>query len=486
MPQGIDYAALAEQARKAAPAPTEQTPIDYAALAAQVRGEQPAADFHTTNQPPSPSLLSQAGTIAADIGIGAAKGVGSTVFGLGKLVRDYTPIGRISDAILPAAFAQKPVEIVPSNTAQKVGYTGEQIGEFFLPTGVAGKAGKIAEAAKAAGLTMAQGGTPTQAGVSAALGAVVPAIGALRGRAATALEESAEKGVMQALGPTKERYKAIAERLTPAILQRGLRGSRESLQAKAAATLETVGDQLDAALTQHGGQVISTTPVTAALETAKDAFRTVTAAGKVVEFEPRSIKQLSGLQQIIADLGPDATVDQLVAVRRAWDKVVSQAGGFAQRGSGAIGVPLKDQSEAWAKREATGAIRKVLDAEVPDLSAINKEWSFWKNLDDVLTQTLQRSQPQGPGLIRQTAEAAGTVVGGIAGSGGGPGGTVGGAFALGKLAKWATQAFNSPRWKLASAQTKDALADAIASNNTQKIANALGKISASVPSQLAR
>src|SRR6187402_712582 len=40
----------------------------------------------------------------ANVYTGAAKGAGNTLFGLGKLVRDYTPIGRVSDLISPGAF----------------------------------------------------------------------------------------------------------------------------------------------------------------------------------------------------------------------------------------------------------------------------------------------------------------------------------------------------------------------------------------------
>jgi hypothetical protein len=476
---------------------------DYAAvpdaeLAARMLEKFPEYRDRVQTAPTKPGDLGDVGRLAigqvADAGVGAVKGLGNTLFGMGKLVRDYTPVGRISDAILPGAFAQKPPEIVPHGTAQQIGYAGEQIGEFFLPTGTPGALGKVGtvalDAAKSGGLTLAQTGSPTQAGVSAALGAaipaVVPAINALKGGAVTALEDSAAAGVMKALGPTKERYKAIAERLTPEILRRGLRGSREVLQAKAADTLEAVGTELDAALQKFGTQQVGTAPIATALETAKDAFRTVSpTTGKVVEFEPRAIKQLNGLQEIITDLGPDATVAQLVGVRRAWDKVVSQAGGFAQRAGGAIGVPLKDQSEAWAKREATGAIRKLLETEVPDLAAINKEWAFWKNLDDVVTQTLQRTQPQKAGVVGQMAEGAGQIVGGALGSSTGPATAVGGAVALGKLSKFAQTVFASPRYQLASAQAKDALATAIANNDLSAIATALGRIGAAAPSALA-
>jgi hypothetical protein len=208
-------------------------------------------------------------------------------------------------------------------------------------------------------------------------------------------------------------------------------------------------------------------------------------ASIAVEFEPRAIRQLDGLQKIITDVGDTATVEQLTGIRRAWDKVVSQAGGFAQRGGGAIGVPLKDQSEAWAKREASGAIRKLLADEVPDLAAINKEWAFWKNLDDVLTQTLQRTQPHGPGLLRQGAEAAGQVVGGVAGVTAGPAGALGGAFVLGKVAKMAQTVMTSPRWRFVDAKLKNQLADAISSGKTSEVSTLLGQISAVEASKVA-
>lgn len=507
MGQQVDYDALASQ---------HGGQPDYDALAAahgaitpdftganekDAQGNAVVAAYAAATTPAERARVLQQTPVGQDLRnlpIGIAKGAANTVLGMVDFWNQVPPIRAASDYVQEKLVGKgnviPPEQLVestraatrPSNTTQRVGYTGEQIGEFFLPTGAKAKGAVIAaEAAKSGALTLLQGGSPAAAGTSAALSAALPlGAGAIKGAVADALETSAAKGVVQALGPTKERYKAIAARLVPQILKRGLRGSRESLQAKAADTLETVGAQLDDALQTFGSQPVSTAPITTALETAKDAFRTTSAAGKVVEFEPRAIKQLDGLKQVIDDLGPNATVDQLVAVRRAWDKVVAQAGGFAQRSGGAIGVPLKDQSEAWAKREATGAIRQLLETDVPQLAAINKEWAFWKNLDDVLTQTLQRTQPQGPGLLRQGAEAAGQVVGATAGSSAGPAGAVGGAFALGKLAKFADTVFASPRWKLASAQTKDAVAQAIVSGKPSQIAAALSRVSAAAPGQV--
>lgn len=444
-----------------------------------------------------------------DLATGIAKGLGQTVTNLGELIHKVPGVSTAIDALYgtpglsKTAFAQAQHALAPTTPLQTVGKVGEQIAEVVAPSRAITAAGTKAvttltprlapligetaakvlpraavEAASGGGMALAQGGDPR---VGAALGAVGPMIGAGVEAAAPGLKTAAEKKVVQALGPTKERFKAIAERLAPNILQRGLGGSREALQAQAASTLETVGDQLDTALQQYGSQTLSTQPILNALETAKDAFRTTVqrpTGPATVVFEPRSLRQLEGLQSIITDLGPDARVDQLVAVRRAWDRVVDQAGGYAQRAGGAIGIPLKEQSEAWAKREGAGAIRQLLNDEVPDLAAINKEWGFWKNLDDVLTQTLKRTQPQGPGVGRLLAESAGGVAGTMLGAPAGVVPALSTGYALGKVLSLAKGAVTSPRWRLVDAGLRDQLADAIMNNQVGGLMKTLGRISA--------
>lgn len=482
----------------------------------EVRSALESSGAPAAAAPSSSGWPAKLGDMLLDVGKGALKGLGSTATHLGELAQDA---GMIPGAV-PAAFnpamrspvLRKAEEITtPTNTAQRVGKIGEQIAEVVLPTKAAAVATKGlplvarmgAEGAINAGMAAAQGGNPAVAG---AIGAVLPGAGALVERAAPALKETAAKQVVEALGPTKERYKAMAERLTPEILKRGLRGSREELQAKAAEAAQAAGEQIDQAIQQYGGRSVDTSNVIDALESAKNAFRTsvrtpvknvpATSAGRIVrvepdgtavvahEFEPRAIRQLESLQDVIKEMGPDVRADQLIAIRRAWDKVVDQAGGFAHRAGGAIGVPLADQSEAAAKKAATSAIREQLNASVPELSALNKEFSFWKGLDDVVSQTLRRTQPHGPGIGKMAAEAAGSVVGGAAGLTHGPAGAVGGALVLGKVGKILQASFNSPQWKLASAQAKDRLAEAIASGNSSNIMAALSRILATQTSKV--
>jgi hypothetical protein len=453
----------------------------------------------------------------ADFAVGIGKGAVDTVSTLGRLARKIPGVAALDRIVPPVA-----VSVTPTDTMQSLGKGAERIAEVILPGRAIGRAGVAAadlvaptlaravgptvaraipralvEGTGAAGLAAVQGGDPR---VAAVLGAAAPAIGeALTGPTVTALRTNAARKVVQALGPTKERFKAMAERLTPEILRRGLSGNRAGLLEQAATTADTVGEQIDEAIQQFGARQVNTAPVVEALETAKDAFRTTTRksladlvrsgqadratniangmADVAVEFEPRAIRQLDRLQQIVQELGPDARVDQLIGIRRAWDKVVDQAGGFAHRASGgAIGVPLKDQSEAWAKREATTAIRSLLATEVPELATLNTEYAFWKGLGDVVGQTIKRTAPQGSGLRAQVAEVAGAVAGGHGG--------LGTAFLTGKIAKAVNNMITSPRFRLADARLRNGLADAIASGSQSQVLSALSRLAAVESSQV--
>lgn len=417
--------------------------------------------------------------------IGAGKGAAHTVSTLGSLWHKIPGVSALVDRMYQpgaseAAFSGMNTLTQPEGGFQKAGYLTEQVAEAVAPGGVISQTGvKLAskvpallrpvvrgatEAAGSAGIATAQGGDPkTAAIIGGALGTAIPAAQSVIASQAPKLKASALDSIEQALGATKERFKAMAQKIAPDILRRGLKGNREQLQAMAQTAIDEIGPQIDTAIQQYGARQAGTQPIVTALETAKDAFRTMTPNG-MVEFEPKAIAQLSDLQEIVQQLGKDARVDQLVALRRAWDTIVARAGGFAHRAPGAIGVPLADASEAAAKREATTAIRQVLDQAVPELTTLNKEFSFWKNLDDVVTQTLQRKGPQGKGLGSQVAEVGGAVVGSAAGAGGV------GSFLAGKLAKAVDGAFKSPRWKLVSAGMKDKIAGLMASGKWQEAA----------------
>jgi hypothetical protein len=473
----------------------------------QKYGGQPS----TPAGPPPPPWYTPEGLLqtAEDLGTGALKGLGQTATNLGRLPHLIPGVSQAVDwlygtpGLSSQAFDAADTELAPSNTTQKVGKVGEQLGELLIPGGAIEKAGstltgqvapklapyvgktvaKLAprvatEAAAGAGMAAAHGESAQE---GALFGAAVPVAAAVAKPVAKYLLGSAEKKVAQAFGPTKEKFKAIIRKRTPEILQRGLSGSREGLLELAEGKVDEVGQAVDDALSLVGNQPVDPSRIINALEDAKDRFRTlvkgtpVHAPPQYVVLDPRPIRILSHLQQKLAALGPNATIDQLVQARRVWDGVVGAAGGFAHRAPGALGLSLREQSEAWAKREATNEIRALLADETPDLAKVNREFSFWKDIRDTLKQTVERTAPQGPGLGQQlvtgTARVAGAAV-----TPGGVSSRVGGAYLSGKIAQHLNAILTSPRVRLFDARQRYRLAQAIVNEDTSTIARIAAQV----------
>lgn len=413
------------------------------------------------------------GRTVRDLASGAAKGVGSTVFGLGKLVRDYTPVGRISDAIMPGAFDQKPPEIVPNNTAQKIGFAAEQMGEFLVPAGAVSKLGKAGEVARAVGTTMAQSGSPAEAGVSGAITAVLP--GAKMAQTASgALRESAEKSMAQALGATKEKFKEEAARLAPEMLERGIKGTRAQMLDRAKKATSAVGKELDDAYAAaaQAGDTVAGDVVRGHLQLTRDALKIKNAAGQLIAIPgtERVISKLDELDDFVKALGPDVPVDKAAQVKRTFDKIVDKAGLFGPKAT----ASATDNADAWAIREASGAFRELLNRN-PSIAELNAEFAFQNGLRKVLKETQKRTQTQRGGLTDAVRSAAGATMGAAVG---GPVGAAVGAVGMEALSR----AWNSPAFKTAVAGPfKNQMAEALASGSAGKILSVVRKVAASTP-----
>lgn len=456
------------------------TPKQLAALKSA-----PAEDY--IDQPMTPARAKTTGEAiggvsgaVVDAGIGALKGVGNTAFGLGKLVRDYTPIGRISDAIMPGAFDQRPDEITPQNTAQRVGFTAEQVGEFFVP---GGSASKLAQVPKAAGITMAQTGAPMDAGVSGAITAVVPGAKTAQ-RVSKALRTSAEKTEAQALGATKEWAKSEASKLAPEMLARGVRGSREAMLEQAKAQSKVIGQAMDDVIADAAarGTIVDGNTARQSIQAARKALMVPTAIGTgpaiAIEGSQAAIKKLDRLDKFVERLGPAIPIEQAQRVKVAWDKIVSKAGLYGPKAT----ASATDNAEAWAIREAAGSFRKLIADASPDLATLNKEFAFWGGLRNVLKETQKRTQAQGGGLVSGITGAAGAASGFASGEG--LSDSVEKALVGGVVGRQLTKTLQSPWFRTTvSAPMKNALADALASGSSAKVMSVLSKISASVPAQ---
>lgn len=440
----------------------EDVPLQQAKPRAQTTGEQ---------------IGGKTGAVV-DAGIGALKGLGNTIYGAGKIVRDYTPVGRISDAILPGAFDQKPPELEPQNAAQQVGFTGEQIGEFLLPMATAGKAANVA---RSVAQTMVQSGSPVEAGLSGAITAAMPGAATAQ-RASSALQESAEKSVAQALGATKEWAKSEATKIAPKMIERGIKGTRAQMLDRAAQEASHAGQALNAAYKQAAamGEAVDGQLVRGAIQLSADALKVPNAKGvlTVIPGTERVIRRLERLDQFVDALGPQIPVDKAAKIKRTWDALVSKAGLFGPKSQ----ANATDQAEAWATREASSAFRDLLNTN-PTLAALNQESAFWTGLKNVLKETEKRTQSQSGGLSQAVLATSGALAG--ASSGDSMTERATNALVGGFAAKKLTEVLQSPWFKTtASAPFKAKLADALASQKTGRVLSVLQQAGASVPAQV--
>ena len=173
-------------------------------------------------------------------------------------------------------------------------------------------------------------------------------------------------------------------------------------------------------------------------------------------------------------VGDEASYSTLKKIRQVWDREVAEAGGFQ-------GGTLKERSMLNAKREATNSIRKELANDHPSIARVNAEYSLWKSTDEILQETILRTEGH-VGLLKHLS-SAGFGAGGMASGAlvtGTTGGAIGGAVVASTLGKGLKILFQSPRWKMLSAVKKQKLADALASGKMDDIAKAAGAVVAAI------
>lgn len=462
MPQGYMDVPLTPRQRASAPT-FQDVPLTPAKRRAPTTGE---------------AIGGKTGAVV-DAAIGVAKGLGNTAFGLGKIVRDYTPVGYISDAISPGAFDQPIEDLQPQNTAQRVGFTAEQVGEFFVP---GGGVSKLAQVPKAAAITMAQTGRPVDAAVSGAITAVIPGAGTVA-RLSRGFRQSAEKSAAQALGATKEWAKADAARLAPQMIDRGVKGSRETMLEAAKAQAKQIGASIDTVIADAAaaGTVVDGAIARQAINDAARALTVPSRSGAPIAIEgaQKAIDKLNRLDKFVEKLGPDIPIEHAQRVKQAWDKIVSKAGLYGPKAT----ASATDNADAWAIREAAGSFRKLLADASPDLARLNQEFAFWGGLRNVLKATKERTQAQGGGLISGVTGGTGVITG--LATGDGITDSLEKALFYGVAGRQVVKLVQSPWFRTSvSAPLKDALADALASGSTGKVLTAMSKITASVPAQV--
>lgn len=308
--------------------------------------------------------------------------------------------------------------------------------------------------------------------------------------AAEALDASAKSDLGKVLAPTKQATKFIAkEKVIPGMQERGITArSAPALQEQAASKMDSLGQQIDDAYDAQPVQPsIPTKPIIDKLEAYKKNFvNDVPALGdqpaKSVVLNPDAIDRIQAIQDKIAEHGDALDPQTMRTLRQFFDENVADGKGYA-------GKTMAEGHSLEVQKQAANAIRGQLADTVPGLSDLNSEFSFWKNLNDVLEQTAQRRTGQmGGGLGRKIATGTGAAVGAAAGHafGGGPLATETGAAIGGATANALSRIVNSTAWNTVSAKMKTGLANALATKDPAAINQAVSSIQAATSKQPAK
>lgn len=316
-------------------------------------------------------------------------------------------------------------------------------------------------------------------GVSKVVDTAAPSV---RPAISTALKASAEEQYARVLNPTKTGNKIRTAAMVPELIDRGIvTPSLKALKGRAEQQIASVGAAIgDEWQNLPAGSSTPLKPIFDRLQSEIDTTHSITdAAGKRIPKGPEGAKavgNIESLQQVLMDVAEkDPTTGELrIPVEKArdlrqyFDKVQKSAGSFE-------GKNLNDASTAAAHEIAANSIREELGKQFPSIDALNKEYSFWKNVDQVTGDTLMRRQGQAVPLGQKLAQAGGFIKGGVMGA---------------EAMKALTQSVQSPAWATVSAVLKDRLANALAKGNrlqatsvTQQIRRTIAAKTFNGPSQ---
>ncbi len=349
--------------------------------------------------------------------------------------------------------------------------TGQALGMLPLIGPPAVEAGEqIARGDVAGGLGHAAGlllpfGIPAAA---RAAKAVIPA------RATEALKSSAVTDYSRAFAPTGRINKAktatavegIPQRgqlpPTPGLIERGeIALTRKGLQSKITTMTDQLGEQIEAAQAQipMGSRSLPLRQVMTQIdENVRRALLMEDAAGNAIPLTPEAARAvtgegraLKGLMQAASEPAPGGAVIDYQILRRfrqAWDESIAKSGGYAS-------PDFVTTAQKQVRKAFADGARAELNAATPDIAAINREYHFWRQAQDVIDATVERTRGQSQPLGQQLAQAAGGAAGAAKG---GLGSAVAYALVFKNLRKLTT----STGWNTISAVTKDRIANYLA------------------------
>lgn len=295
-----------------------------------------------------------------------------------------------------------------------------------------------------------------QGAIQGAIQGVTEGMGAF----APPLQRAAESQYARALAPTTKVNKAITQDIAPELIQRGEFGSLEGLEKKAGQRISAINPQLNTAYgqLQGAGKIPgSGSQVIADLEKLKQSYMP---EGNIAQ--PQAVSAIEGIQNIVKQYGPDISPNSLRRLRQIFEDPVAAHGGYA-------GADLSTSYTLNAQQEAADSIRGILNKN-PDIGSLNKEISFWLDVQRVTSQSGLRRTGQEGGLMKVLGPLGAAVTGsGTGAATHSPAAAMGAAGAT-LLSSYAVQVARSPLWRTMSAVAKDRFAQALATGDVGQVA----------------
>jgi hypothetical protein len=258
--------------------------------------------------------------------------------------------------------------------------------------------------------------------------------------------------------------KEKAAKVVPELIQRGVKAfTQKGLQSKAREQISTVGQKVGEEIEKiPAGTKTIMQPIIDAVDMLKSGYK----VGKV-DVVPQATKQIDDVKKILVQLGEETDTKNVIKLRQIWDSVIAKTG---------KANPFVEEATTFrneATRVATNAIREELAKAHPSLAVVNKEYNFWKNVDDLISKAVEKSAGKGTSL-EQKMLGAGAVLAQI--SGGINPVKLGKGLLTGAILKNLNKLMNSTAWRTTSAVTKNKIADTITSGNMAILNNLVLRI----------
>ncbi len=219
--------------------------------------------------------------------------------------------------------------------------------------------------------------------------------------------------------PTTLETKAVTQRIAGELNKRGIYGTGKQIDTKiingldnASKNLTTVEDRLTTSGTQPQ---IETAPIIDNIDAAIDKLHV---RGTPVTGHPDAVAALNKIRTDIKGLPPKADLDQVIQLRRQYDKAVNDAGGYREASS-------TDKVLLKVKKGAADLLRGAINSVDPELKQANADYSFYRSAADVVERRqLGEVGVTGSGLPGRGAILDDIIAGWAGNAVGGPAGAV--------------------------------------------------------------